>query len=212
MSLLDRLPWRRPQADFAAKAAEAAEHLSRAEALLRAGAATGEIRRQAASANRHNEAERAWAAILLGDLDAALRHGYAAANERPYDVDSRIVHGTVRLARNELEHAEHEFEAVIEEFGAESDAMDGKRAVVLAHGFAPLDELPATDADWSAAARLLTTLWRLAECVDVRLAGLEGGHADGLAIIRTALAEGQARDLDFDHGDLDRGEFDHGTV
>lgn len=212
MSLLDRLPWRGPQAGVAVEATEAPEHLSRAESLLRAGAATGEIRGQIADVTRHNAVDRAWAAILLGDLDAALRHGYAAANERPYDVDSRIVHGTVRLARNELEHAEHEFEAVIEEFGAESDAMDGKRAVILAHGFAPLDELPATDADWSAAARLLTTLWRLAECVDVRLAGLQGGHADGLAIIRAALAEGQARDRDFDHGDFDRGEFDHGTV
>lgn len=204
MSLLDRLPWRRSKFGVAA---HGTEQLARAEALLRAGAAVGEIRRQAAGETRHNEAERAWAAILLGDLDAALRHGYAAASERPYDVDSRIVHGTVRLARNELEHAEHEFEAVIEEFGAESDAMDGKRAAILANGFAPLDELPATDDDWAAAARLLTTLWRLAECVDVRLAGLEDGHPDGLALISGALADGRARDLE-----LDRGELDHGTV
>ncbi|MCY3920952.1 MAG: hypothetical protein OXG27_00970 [Chloroflexi bacterium] len=204
MSLLDRLPWRRSDAGVSAREAE---QLSHAEALLRAGAAVGEIRRQAASAGRHNEVERAWAAVLVGDLDAALRHGYAAASERPYDVDSRIVHGTVRLARNELEHAQHEFEAVIEEFGAESDAMDGKRAVILAQGFAPLDELPASDDDWAAAARLLTTLWRLAECVDVRLGDLASGHADGLAMIRGALAAGRSSDLESDHG-----EFDHGTV
>lgn len=204
MSLLDRLPWRR--SEFGVSAREA-EQLSRAEALLRAGAAVGEIRRWATGSTRHNEVERAWAAVLLGDLDAALRYGYAAASERPYDVDSRIVHGTVRLARNELEHAAHEFEAVIEEFGAESDAMDGKRAVILAQGFAPLDELPASDDDWAAAARLLTTLWRLAECVDVRLASLEGGHADGLALITAALADRRARDLESEHG-----EFDHGTV
>lgn len=204
MSLLNRLPWRRPEDGVAA---EDAERLAHAEGLLRAGAGAGEIRRQAAAANRHNEVERAWAAILIGDLDAGLRHGYAAASERPYDVDSRIVHGTVRLARNELEHAEHEFEAVIEEFGAESDAMDGKRAVILARGFAPLDELPASDNDWAAAARLLTTLWRLAECVDARLGGLEGGQATGLAMIRAALAEGQANDMLADDG-----EVDHGSV
>ncbi len=204
MSLLDRLPWRRAEVGVSA---QGAEQLARAEGLLRAGAAVGEIRGQVGGLIRHNDVEQAWTAILLGNLDSALQHGYSAASGRPYDVDSRIVHGTVRLARNELEHAEHEFEAVIEEFGAESDAMDGRRAVILAQGFAPLDELPATDGDWAAAARLLTTLWRLAECVDVRLAGLEGGHPDGLALIRGALAEGRARDLELDHGELD-----HGTV
>lgn len=197
MSLLDRLPWRRSNAGLAERSAA---QLSGTEALLRAGGAVGEIQDRAGHARGHNDVERAWIAALQGNLEEALQHGYAAASERPYDVDSRIVHGTVRLARNELEHADYEFETVIEEFGAESDAMDGRRAVILAYGYAPLDELPATDDDWAAAATLLTTLWRLAGVVDVRLGGLEDGHPDGLAIINHALADGQARDLEFDHG------------
>ena len=199
MSLLERLPWRRSAGGVSE---HAAERLSEAEALLRAGGAVGEIRRRAGLARGHNDVERAWAGILAGDLEGALRHGFAAASQRPYDVDSRIVHGTARLARNELEHAEHEFEAVIEEFGAESDAMDGRRAVILARSFAPLDEAPATEEDWSAAATLLTTLWRLAGVVDARMATLEGGHANGLALIRRALADGQARDLEDGNGSV----------
>ena len=193
MSFLDRLPWRRSDGGVAQGDAE---HLSCAEALLRAGAAVREIRRSAGLATGHNDVERAWMALFQGNLEEALRRGFAAASERPYDVESRIVHGTVRLARNELEHADYEFEAVIEEFGAESDAMDGRRAVILAYGYAPLDDLPATDDDWSAAATLLTTLWRLAGVVDVRQAELEDGHPGGMALIERALADGQARELE----------------
>ena len=72
-------------------------------------------------------------------------------------------------------------------------------AVILAQGFAPLDELPATDDDWAAAATLLTTLWRLAGVSDVRVAAIEAGHPDGLAIVKQALADGLARDSE--HGD-----------
>ena len=199
MSFLDRLPWNRRAGS---SSQDGVQHLSRAEALLRAGGSVAKIQQSAGLASVHNEVERAWLAVFQGKLEEALQHGYAAASERPYDVDSRIVHGTVRLARHELEHADHEFEAVIEEFGAESDAMDGKRAVILAQGFAPLDELPATDDDWITAATLLTTLWRLARIVDARMADLGDGHADGLAIIRRALADGRARDLEFDDGSV----------
>lgn len=199
MSFLDRLPWRRSDDGVSEHGAEG---LSNAEALLRAGGAAQEIRQQAGLGSRHNDVEEAWMSIFLGDLDAALMHGYAAASERPYDVDSRIVHGTARLARNELAHADYEFDAVIEEFGAESDAMDGRRAVILAYGYAPLDELPATDDDWSAAATLLTTLWRLAGLADARMSGFEDGHPEGLAVIRRALADGRARDLEFDDGSV----------
>ena len=128
---------------------------------------------------------------------------YEAADERPYDVDSRIVHGTVRLALNDLDHAEHEFDAVIEEFGAESDAADGRRATILARGFAPLDELPASDEEWESAAVLLTTLWRIAGVVDERLSALnkpDGAHPDGLSVIMQALATGQAADSEAGDG------------
>lgn len=199
MSFLDRLPWRRSESGVSEHDTEG---LANAEALLRAGGAVDEIRQRAGLGTRHNDVEEAWMAMFLGDLDAALQHGYTAASERPYDVDSRIVHGTARLARNELEHADYEFEAVIEEFGAESDAMDGRRAVILAYGYAPLDELPATADDWSAAARLLTTLWRLAGLAEARMSGLEDSHPEGQAIISRALANGQARDLEFDDGSV----------
>ena len=199
MRVLDR--WLRKRADDGVSQRDR-EQLSTAEALLRAGGAIRDIRARARQVNRHHDVDRAWAAVFQGNLDEALRHGYATANERPYDVDSRIVHGTVRLARNELEHAEHEFDAVIEEFGAEADAIDGKRAVILAHGFAPLDELPATDDDWSAAATLLTTLWRLAGVVSTRMDDLAAGNPDGINLIARALADGQARDMEDGNGSV----------
>ena len=199
MSLLDRLHWRRSDGGVAERDAE---HLSNAEALLRAGAAVRDIRRSAGLATGHNEVERAWIAVFQGNLEEAFERGFAAASERPYDVDSRIVHGIVRLARNELEHADYEFDAVIEEFGAESDAMDGRRAVILAYGYAPLDELPATDDDWSTAATLLTTLWRLTGVVDARMADLADGHSDGMSLIAQALADGRAEDQEDGHGSV----------
>lgn len=171
-----------------------------AERLLRSGASRLEIRRAASGAGARNPVEAAWKALLLGDLESALDSAYAAADERPYDVDSRIVHGTTRLARHELDHAEHEFDAVIEEFGADSDAADGRRATILARGFAPLDELPADEREWRSAAILLTTLWRLAGLADERLRTLEGAHPDGLFVIMGALAEGQAADSEVDDG------------
>ena len=199
MSLLERLPWRQSTGGVSERDAE---HLSAAESLLRAGGAIREIRGHAGHVRGHNEVERAWIAVFKGHLEEALQHGYAAAIERPYDVDSRIVHGTVRLARNELEHADYEFEAVIEEFGAESDAMDGRRAVILAYGYAPLDELPASDEDWSTAATLLTSLWRLAGVVDARMTDLVNAHPDGMALIEQALADGQSRDLEHANGSV----------
>ena len=199
MSFLDRLPWRRSDGGVAERDAE---HLSSTEALLRAGAAVRDIRRSAGLATGHNDVQRAWIAVFQGNLEEALERGFAAASERPYDVDSRIVHGIVRLARNELEHADYEFEAVIEEFGAESDAMDGRRAVILAYGYAPLDELPATDDDWSTAATLLTTLWRLAGVVDARMSDLADGHPEGMSLIAQALADGRAQDHEDGHGSV----------
>ena len=122
-----------------------------------------------------------------GNLDAALRHARAAALARPYDVDSRLSLGNVRLARNELLEAAHEFDAVIEEFGAEPDAASGRRATILARGEAPVDELAASDADWRDAARLLVGLWSAAGIVERRLAALGGADALSLALLDTVL-------------------------
>ncbi len=167
---------------------------------MRSGGAVAEIKRSVADIVGRNDVERAWIALFRGDLEAALEASYRAAGSRPYDVDSRIVHGTVRLARNELQHAEHEFDAVIEEFGAEQDASDGRRAVILAQGFAPLDELPASEADWDSAATLLTTLWRLAGVTEARTTALAGGHADGVAIVRSELERGFLLDVEAGDG------------
>ena len=197
MGLFDRL---RSQVSVRTRAESPASEVEQAERLLRAGASVAEIRREARAITSDDRVSRAWRSLLLGDLDAALEAAYAAANERPYDVDSRIVHGTVRLARQELDHAEHEFEAVIEEFGAESDAADGRRATILARGHAPLDELPASTEEWESAATLLTTLWRVAGVVEQRMAAFESGHRSGRSVVRRALTQGQAADLEADDG------------
>ena len=161
-----------------------------------------DIRAIASVAETKHQVDAAWKDLFAGDLTSARDLAYAAADERPYDVDSRIVHGTVRLARNDLDHAEHEFDAVIEEFGAEPDAADGRRATILARGFAPLDELPASDEEWQSAAVLLTTLWRLAGAVEQRLDALSDAHPTGRSVIMRALATGRAADSEAEDGDL----------
>lgn len=197
MGLIDRLRSRLTRGDREDATAVA---LANAERLLRTGASVADITRNARATDPNDEVSIAWRALFCQDLDAALAAAYSAADERPYDVDSRIVHGTVRLARNELEHADHEFEAVIEEFGAEADAADGRRAAILARGHAPLDELPSSDEEWESAAVLLTTLWRVAGVVEERLAGIRDGHPDCLSVIMQALANGQAADQEAEDG------------
>lgn len=176
--------------------------LAEAERLMRAGGSAIDIRRLAERTEAKDPVEAAWKDLFAGNLELALQSAYAAADERPYDVDSRIVHGTVRLALNDLDHAEHEFDAVIEEFGAEPDAADGRRAAILARGFAPLDELPASDEEWESAAILLTTLWRISDIVDERLSALTEAHPDGMSVIMRALANGQAADSEAGDGTL----------
>ena len=128
---------------------------------------------------------------FLGDLEAALRHARAAAMARPYDVDSRLSLGNVRLARGELAEAAHEFDAVIEEFGAEPDAASGRRAAILAHGDAPADELAASEEDWRAAARLLIGLWSAAGIIKERMAALAAADRRTLGLLDAALTEAQ---------------------
>ncbi len=198
MSLISRF---RARISEAAGAGESSS-LIEAERLMRRGESAAEIRRLAALAAAATAVELAWQRLMTGDLERALETSYSAAQAAPYDVDSRIAHGTVRLARGDLDHAEHEFDAVIEEFGAESDAADGRRATILARGFAPVDELPASDQEWRTAAVLLTTLWRLANVVELRIAGLEHADPDCRALIASALKAGQAKDLEAGRGAL----------
>ena len=177
----------------------AAALLDEAERLVRAGRgadANAPARRALdllANVERADELDLRLGAAhcFAGDLDAALRHARAAALARPYDVDSRLSLGNVRLARDELLEAAHEFDAVIEEFGAEPDAANGRRATILARGEAPVDELAASDADWRDAARLLVGLWSAAGIAERRLAALSGADALSLALLDAVRAEAQ---------------------
>ena len=178
---------------------EAAALLAEAERQVRAGRGPGahpsarralELLQNAGPADELDLRLGA-AHCFLGDLEAALRHARAAAMARPYDVDSRLSLGNVRLTRGELAEAAHEFDAVIEEFGAEPDAASGRRAAILARGDAPVDELAASDADWQAAARLLIGLWSAAGIVEQRLASLAAADQRTLTLLEAALAEAQ---------------------
>ena len=142
----------------------------------------------------HNEAALAHLAaanLLVGNLTEAIKVARAAANARPYDVDSRIIHGNVRLARNELTEAAHEFDAVIEEFGAERDAAAGRRAVILARGEGPHDEFPASQEDWREAATLLAALWDLCSLTDERVKALSEANPETLRLIEGAVSRRQ---------------------
>ncbi len=168
--------------------------LGRAEAMLRSGGSPSQVRALAGEAlvlleaadGQHND-ERllrlAAAQLLAGNLEEAARFAGRCANARPYDVDSRIVHGNVCLARNELEAAAHEFDAVIEEFGADADAAAGRRAVILARGEGPYDELPAGVDDWRAAATLLVGLWAVSGQLEERRSALRSAQPDTLALL-----------------------------
>lgn len=200
MGLVERL--RRRMGEGSREAAmlrDATVLLAEAERLVRAGcgAAANRPAREALAllerVNRSDELDlRIGAAFCFGgDLEPALRRARGAALARPYDVDSRLSLGNVRLARNELDEAAHEFDAVIEEFGAEGEAASGRRAAILARGDAPVDELAASEADWREAARLLIGLWAAAGLVEQRLAALSGADAATRALLDAALLEAQ---------------------
>ena len=119
---------------------------------------------------------RAQALLHLGRAQEALEPAYAAASARPYDVDSRVVHGAVRLALGQLVEAKHEYASVLEEFAGDPDALAGLRAVALARGTLPSEEdLRAEDLD--AAARCLIAAWTASGSVAQRLDALVGGGA-----------------------------------
>ena len=204
MSLLDRLRRRRSRDADGLKPRELRGLLEQGERLLREGGGVEQIWAVGVRAQEileaadlgHNDdhpefaLRKAWALLLSGNLAEAHRYSGKAANARPYDVDSRIVHGIVQLARGELEAAAHEFDAVIEEFGADGDAADGRRAVILAAGNRAVDELPAEAADWQRAARLLTALWRTGGVAEVRMSALKKrgeANTDTLRLLEESL-------------------------
>lgn len=200
MGLVERLRRRMGEGSRdAAVLREASALLAEAERLVRAGCGAaanrpaGEALALLKRVNRSDDLDLRLGAALCfgGDLDPALRHARGAALARPYDVDSRLSLGNVRLARNELDEAAHEFDAVIEEFGAEGEAASGRRAAILARGDAPVDELAASEADWREAARLLIGLWAAAGLAEQRLSALSEGDAATHALLDAALLEAQ---------------------
>ena len=148
-------------------AAEAAELLERAQ---RGGYRDFE----------HFQLRVAQALLLQGRVQEARAPAYAAARARPYDVDSRVIHGRVRLALNELEAARHEFASVLDEFGGDPDANAGLCAARLAAGALPLsseDEVE-TGADRETGAVFLVASWELMGVVQERIDAIQTAGPD----------------------------------
>ena len=139
---------------------------------------------------------RAQALLHLGRAEEALEPAYAAASARAYDVDSRVVHGAVRLALGNLVEAKHEYASVLEEFSGDPDALAGLRAVALARGelfdeeYLPSDEQVRAD-DLAAAAGCLIAAWIASGSVSQRLDALAAGGAD--VAVLAALRRERAR-------------------
>ena len=112
------------------------------------------------------------ALLLSGKPEEARAPAHRAASTRPYDVDSRIVHGHVRLALGELHEAAHEFESVLEEFGGDPDAKAGLLAVALARGKWTV-EGTETAADYAKAGDVLIKAWDAADSVKDRVQALK---------------------------------------
>lgn len=171
-----------PDRDRAAQAGAASEHLRAAQALGFGDTALLNLR-------------RAQALLHLGRAEEALEPVYAAASARPYDVDSRVVHGAVRLALGNLMEAEHEYASVLEEFSGDPDALAGLRAVALARGelrdeeYLPSDEQVRAE-DLATAARCLIAAWTASGSVVRRLDALVVGGAGEtvLALLRRERA------------------------
>jgi hypothetical protein len=137
----------------------------------------------------HFNMRHAQALLLLRRADEALPPALAAAHARPYDVDSRIIHGRIRLALGQLREAAHEFAAILEEFGREADAMDGLRATSMARGDL-VYEAEDTDEERARAADLLLSSWDAAGAIQRCLEDLRAtdGNADvGSPLMRVLL-------------------------
>lgn len=140
----------------------------------------------------HLDLRLAQAWLLQGQPRQALAPAYAAARARPYDVESRVTHGRLRLSLGEVEAARHEFESVLEEFGGDPVANAGLRATALASGELPLDEDDEIEegAEREAGAAYLVAAWELSDSVRERIEGLRGASDPGLVEL---LEEAAAR-------------------
>ncbi len=144
----------------------------------------------------HLHLRTAQALFLLGRPHEALASAYDAAKARPYDVESRLTHGRVRLALGDVEAARHEFEAVLEEFGGDPEANAGLRASHLAAGRLPLDPADEVEvgADREAGAEFLVATWEQAGAVREQIEALRRGAPDpGLLSLLERVADRRER-------------------
>ena len=194
-ALLDR--WRRGREarrgvaalEWAIEAAEAGDAHDPASGLDDVVAGLAALRADGAPNDPHLDLLEARALFLSGRAAEARAPAHRAATARPYDVESRITHGLICLALDRLDEAGHEFEAVLEEFGGDPGAEDGRRAVALARGRLPLDE-HALPGDLDAAAGLLLTCWRRAGATPARLDALRAQGADPVVLAALEAAGG----------------------
>ena len=182
-ALLDR--WRRGREarrgvaalERAIEVAEAGDGREPAPRLDDVLAGLAALRADGAPDDPHLDLLEARALFLSGRASEARAPAHRAATARPYDVESRITHGLICLALDRLDEAAHEFEAVLEEFGGDPGAENGRRAVALAGGRLPLDE-HALPGDLAAAAGLLLNCWRRAGVAQARLDALRARNAE----------------------------------
>ncbi len=146
----------------------------------------------------HLDLRLAQAWLLQGQPRQALAPAYAAAQARPYDVESRVTHGRLRLSLGEVEAARHEFESVLEEFGGDPVANAGLRATALASGELPLDEDDEIEegAEREAGAAYLVAAWELSGSVAERIDGLRGSSDPGLVELLEEAAALRSNPLD----------------
>ena len=168
------------------------------QAAAEAAAALERAQRDGYRDHENFQLRLAQALLLQGRVQEALAPAYAAARARPYDVDSRVIHGRIRLALHEVEAARHEFASVLEEFGGDADANAGLRAAHLAAGELPLstDEEVETGADRETGAEFLVASWELAGVVRERIDAAQAAAPDpGLVLLleRTVLARQRRR-------------------
>ena len=138
----------------------------------------------------HLDLRMAEALLLSGKPEEARAPARRAASARPYDVDSRIVHGQVRLALGELHEAAHEFESVLEEFGGDPDAKAGLLAVTLARGKWTVEGTETAE-DYAKAGDMLIKAWDAADSIKIRIQALKalppaGGDPRVIEVVETA--------------------------
>ncbi len=131
----------------------------------------------------------AQALFFLQKTEEALAPALAAATARPYDVDSRLILGRVRLALGQLTQSDHEFSSILEEFGREVDAMDGLRAVSMARG-EQIFELDDSDEERTRAAEFLVSTWDCAGVTKDRFRDLKEtqGNTPLIALLDETIA------------------------